>query len=100
MEIEMPYTGWSRKQLEKGKKKCTTRRYQIGEVGDTFTVDEVVFRIKQVEYLPLAQVRDQLFREEGTDSPEQFERIFRSQHQFWEWDEKERVYVHFFERVE
>jgi hypothetical protein len=99
MEIEMPFTGWARLQLEKGKKRCTSRRYQLGEVGDTFTVDGVVYRITSIEYLPLFQVRDQLFREEGVDSPEQFERVFHSQHQFWEWKEDERVYVHFFERV-
>ncbi len=99
MEIEMPFTGWSRLQLEKGKKCCTTRRYQMGEAGDTFTVDDGVYRITRIEHLPLHQVRNLLFREEGADSPEQFERIFRSQHQFYEWDEGERVYVHFFERA-
>jgi hypothetical protein len=100
MEIEIPFTGWSRKKLETGTKSCTSRRYQMGEAGDTFSVEGVIYRVTRIEFLPLFQVRNLLFREEGADSPEQFERIFRSQHQFYEWNEGDRVYVHFFERTE
>ena len=100
MEIEMPFTGWSKKKIKEGKKTCTARRYAVGEEGDTFVVDRQEFRITRIEYLPLLHVRNVLFRCEGAASPEQFERIYRSQHSFWKWEEGEKVYVHYFEKVE
>ena len=100
MEIEMPFTGWSKKKLQEGKKICTSRLYQMGEVGDLFQVDGDAYCVTRIEHVPLYQVRNTLFHDEGADSPEQFERIFRSQHHFWEWKEGEMVYVHYFEKWE
>lgn len=100
MQIEIPFTNWSKKRILQNKKRCTSKHYQLGEVGDTFHVDGEKFRIIRIEYLSLGVVRDSLFRCEGTNSPEQFERIWKSQHKIWNFEEKNKIFVHFFEKDE
>jgi len=54
-----------------GKKICTTRDEQKGEIGDTFTVRDRLYRIVGIEYDELEYI-EAWHLLEGFETPEQF----------------------------
>jgi hypothetical protein len=78
-----------------GKKCCTTRRTQLGEVGDMFVVHDRIYRICHIHHCCLYSVRGSYYDAEGFTSPAAF-------HDFWEqaveqpFDEANTVFIHFF----
>lgn len=94
MIVKIPFNDWSRSKLQFGLKCCTSRTKIYGELGDTFEVNNSTYRIEYIMRLPLIFVRDYLYREEGANSPEEFEEVWNSIHPSGIKDQS--VYVHFF----
>ena len=59
--------------IRDGKKICTTRRNQHGNVGDVFVIEGVEFRIRAIHQSYLGTVRDNLYLLEGFPSPNAFQ---------------------------
>lgn len=59
--------------IERGHKRCTTRRDRHGRKGDTFRVGEKVYEIFDVRPVSLRAAFDLYYPEEGYDSPAEFQ---------------------------
>ncbi len=79
----IPFNSWSMERIKQGRKICTSRT--------RIWNDERVYLVLQ---LPLSVVRDYLWREEGADNPEEFERIWRKIFR-GRFEPQKLVYVHF-----
>ena len=69
-----------RKALVEGRKWHTTRGKKLGEVGDTFTIDGVTFRIKDVRQETFWTITYQHYRGEGFDTPGEFQAFWIGLH--------------------
>lgn len=83
MKEEIPFNKWSQQRIAAGKKICTSRTRAWA--------DKRVYLIRK---LPLGMVRDHFWQEEGADSPEEFERVWKSIHR-GKFDREKMVFVHF-----
>lgn len=55
-----------------GRKTCTTRSEKKGEVGDKWPLEHMILEYTKIEENVLAYVAENLFREEGFSSPDEF----------------------------
>jgi hypothetical protein len=83
MPTAIPFNKWSLGRIIEGRKICTSRNKIYN--------DPRVYLILQ---LPLCIVRDYLWKEEGADSPEEFEKVWRGIHR-GRFEPMKMVYVHF-----
>jgi len=97
--IEIPFSAKMRAAIADGRKCCTSRSVQKGEVGDLFVVAGRTYRIVDISPARLTYVRDQFFRQEGCESPEAFDTLWRSLHR-GHFSADGTYYVHWFARVE
>lgn len=81
---KLSFNKWSQERIKKGKKICTSRT-RIWNDPDVWLVIE----------LPLKIVRDYLWKQEGADSPEEFEKVWRSIFR-GKFESDRIVFVHFF----
>jgi hypothetical protein len=109
-QIEIPFSREMAIAIFEGRKIATTRSEKKGEIGDTF--DVIVShkthgffidagKCRLIDIWPntwLTTVRDDLYRLEGFDSPEAFERGWRALHRGHFTTNKD-YFVHFFARV-
>ena len=72
-EIELAFHPNLLPLIRDGKKICTTRRKQHGNIGDTFIIENTEFRIRDVHQSYLGTVRDHIYRLEGFPSPYGFQ---------------------------
>lgn len=85
--------------VKEGRKCCTTRGTVRGAPGDVFDVGGVCFRLIDVVPVPLIRVRDELYRQEGFGSLEEFEKTWRGI--CWgKWAPDKICYVHYFARCQ
>ncbi len=109
-DIEIPFSREMAIAAVQGRKVATTRSEKKGEIGDIFKIQDPevkndpypphVFRI--IDIWPgtwITTVRNDLYRLEGFDSPEAFEKTRRSLHRGHFTKNKDYV-VHFFGRIE
>ena len=82
-----------------GSKTSTVRSKRHGSGGDEFEVDGERFVLTAVEPMTLGDARDLLWREEGMDSPEEFERVWRDNHPRRGFQKSDQVWAHRFARV-
>lgn len=82
-----------------GAKTMTTRTARHAEPGDTFQAFGADFEVLRVLRTTLAVVKLAYWREEGTASPVEFERIWRAIHPRAGFDPAKTVYLHEFRRV-
>lgn len=94
-----------------GRKKCTSRTKQYGQVGDTFTVmnpkgfavdnEKLVVKLKLTEIYQrtMGQIRNIFYKEEGFNSPEEYEDYLINVVKL-KWDTNRMLYLHWFEEVE
>jgi len=80
-----------------GRKCCTSRSERKGAPGDEFEIEGVRFRIVDVKEEVLAHIGNDWYRLEGVDSPEAFERLWRSLHR-GHYSLMRYYFVHFFAR--
>lgn len=79
----LQFNNWSKERIEQGRKICTSRRKKY--------IDPRVYLIIRI---PLWIVKIFLWKEEGADNPEEFERIWRAIHR-GHFKPDNLVYVHF-----
>lgn len=80
-------------------KTTTVRTRRHGQVGDEFALEGGLFRLVQVEAMPLAAARDAVWRDEGMASPEEFQRVWVENHPTRGFRDADTVWVHRFARV-
>ena len=80
----LPFNDWSKERIKQGRKSCTTR---IKEYGDN--------RVDYILYVPLWFVKRHLWKLEGADSPEEFEKVWNEIHPMKRYSPGQLVYVHF-----
>jgi len=64
----MKFNNWSRKRLQEGKKRLTSRRTQ-GEFGHDKDISNIIGP------LPWWFIKEYLYRDEGAESPEELQRV-------------------------
>ena len=102
-EINLPFKPAMQEAILAGKKSCTSRYKRYGNPGDTFEMFGQRFILTSViGMIGLGVVANQLFREEGFDTPEAFWETWRKLHPrrtgFGKNDDK--VWVHRFRKLE
>jgi hypothetical protein len=70
--INLPFTQDNQDLILKGIKRATSRQHPKGKTGDFFKVGEATFVIERVESHTLGFVADNLYKDEGLDSPQGF----------------------------
>lgn len=80
----LPFNKWSQERIDKGVKICTSR-------NGVYYEDE---RVDYIIMLPLRVVRDYLWVQEGAESPEEFEKVWRGIHR-GKFDPNKLVHTHF-----
>lgn len=83
MNERLPFNKWSRKRIQQGVKICTSRTRAWRDP-----------RVCLVICLPLWIVKDYLYEEEGANSPEEFEKVWRGIFR-GKFEKNRLVYVHF-----
>jgi hypothetical protein len=83
MTEKLTFNKWSMERIEQGRKICTSRTRKWED-------DRVYIIIK----LPLKIVRDYLYKEEGANSPEEFESVWKGIFR-GRFNPDREVYVHF-----
>ncbi len=87
-----------------GRKICTSRHDQKGEIGDTFFVVHPetrnigAFRIVDVDFLELREIGNKLYRKEGCSSREEFISLWKRLHR-GHYSPDNKYFVHWFSRV-
>lgn len=82
-EEKIPFNKWSQERIDNGWKLCTSRTRLWNDS-----------RVYLVIKLPLGIVRNFLYKEEGAETPEEFERVWRSIFR-GKFDSERVVFVHF-----
>jgi len=83
-----------------GTKTTTVRTKRHGEAGDEFDLEGARFRLVEVVGLPLAKARDVAWRDEGMESPEEFEEVWAQNHPTRGFRGEDHVWLHRFTRAE
>ena len=99
MRVEIPFQPAWRARVIGGTKTTTVRTRRYGKTGDEFEVEGVPFVLIEVLSASLAQARDSVWREEGVDSPEDFERVWRENHPTRGFRPQDSVWIHRFARL-
>lgn len=99
--IEIPFHPDMVRAIEEGRKCATTRSERYGEPGDTFALPGHDFqKYVLIDVFPakLQGIRDNLYRLEGVDSPEEFEQLWRRLHR-GNFLKNKDYFIHFFGAV-
>lgn len=99
MKVWIPFQDCWKDKMLTGRKTVTSRTKRYGDIGDTFQCFGAVFRFVDVSKQSLIHVETHLFDLEGCDSPEQFRRVWEQLHPRRGYIDRDRVYVHRFEKV-
>ena len=87
----IPFNEWSKTRIKEGRKICTSRNKR-------YPNDPRLIKINGkplILALPLGTVKWCLWKEEGDDSPEEFEEVWNSIHPKRKFDPSQIVHVHF-----
>ncbi len=82
-----------------GTKTCTSRNRFYGVSGDTFEAFGCEFKITAVDKMILRDIAALLYRAEGCDSPEEFEKVWTKIHPRKGFVWNQEVYVYHFKRL-
>ncbi len=82
-----------------GRKTAISRYHRIGEVGDTFSVDGIVFQITNIYQTDLMNVAQHLYKKEGFETDTQFYKFWGNHHPDY-MEQSLTVWVTEFEKVQ
>ena len=99
MEIKIPFMDEFRQPMILGKKTVTSRNKKYGEPKDTFKNWGIEFRLEWIDYLPLAIVASNYYREEGFNHPDDFVECWGKLHPRKGFIPDHKVYMHKFKRL-
>lgn len=88
---------WQHKMLL-GLKTATSRPNKYGHAGDTFRQFGANFVILSIEKHTLGYIADNLYKEEGCDSPDEFKEVWSKLHPRKGFIPTQLVWVHFFRK--
>ena len=94
----MPFRAAFESAITTGVKTATSRTKRYGWPGDVLDTPFGQVLLTEVYQAQLAWIALQLWREEGCESPKQFEEVWRSLHR-GRWDLAKVVWVHRFRLV-
>lgn len=97
--IEVPFRDDMKEAILAGTKTRTSRNHKLGKEGDTFVLETRTFKISKIEKMPLGEVRDKLYKEEGFGSPEEFVRVWDELHPKRKFSPTKNIWVHSIEEV-
>jgi hypothetical protein len=96
MKIKIPFNAWSQERMRSGKKTMTSRTKKYGKPGDTFEAGGQRYRLTELYRFPLNQVAMTCFKDEGCESPREFQKVWESIHPRKGWVPEQVVWVHEF----
>jgi hypothetical protein len=107
--IEIPFSREMAIAAIDGRKVATTRSEAKGQIGDTFSIEDIretdyedrhapLFRLLEIMAVDLETVNNLYFRLEGFDSPGAFEKTWRALHR-GHFTTGKLYYMHVFGRV-
>ena len=76
--ITIPFNAWSKKRLREGKKTCTSRTREYGDIGDTFIVEGKEYKIIMCVDFPTSLIIKAFWKAEGADSQAELRRVLKS----------------------
>ena len=98
-QIIIPFQSkWYDKVLN-GKKTCTSRTKKYGNPEDWFEQFGSTFRLLSVNKFTLEYIANNLYKEEGCSSPDEFKKIWVALHPRKGWVPEQVVFAHFFRRI-
>ena len=95
---EIPFNDWSLERIKAGKKHCTSRNEPYHSYDIPRRIDGKKYVLLETAFLPLWFIREHLFALEGADSPEEFEKVWKSIYR-GNFKSRDCKYVHFFGEV-
>lgn len=98
MTVTIPFKPFFKEPMLSGVKVCTARTKRMGEPGDTFEAFGATFEILSVEEVRLYEVAS-LWKEEGCQSEEHFEEVWREIHPRFGYNNYQIVKLHRFKKV-
>ena len=98
MRVRIPFQQRWRESMLTGNKVCTSRGRRFGKPGDTFEAFGADFELQAVEKMPLGDVKDSLYLQEGCESPEEFQRVWTKLNPRRGFVPEQQVHVHWFIR--
>lgn len=108
MKVEIKFNSWSMTRFRFGVKTATTRTKEYGKPGDTFDIYfptgisltdipvTITYEITDVKRLPLLDVAENYFTQEGCLYPEEFVQMWKKIHFKKGFIPIWRVYLHLF----
>lgn len=85
--------------IQSGHKTYTARTKRQGEPGEYFNTPAGRIKLLQVIKTSLETVRDDFYQDEGCESPEEFESVWKSIHPRRGFREDDQVFLHQFEFI-
>ncbi|EMA46460.1 ASCH domain-containing protein [Halobiforma nitratireducens] len=74
------------------------RGHQYADEGDTFTIEDTTFEVREVTDRTLGDLTDEDAKAEGMEDLEGYRRLLERAHENFEWDDDSDVVCHRFER--
>ena len=93
-----PFSKEMREALLDGRKCCTSRSKKYGDIGDTFNVEDEVFRIVDIEPEMLDFITASYHRLEGCRNADEFISLWKRLHRGI-WNPDKEYFVHFIAHV-
>jgi len=98
MEIRLPFKADFKDSMLSEEKTFTSRTKRYGEIGNTFKAFGATFTIIQQFQRKLQDVADNYHKQEGFESPEEFQKVWIELHPRKGWDPEQIVWVHEFKK--
>ncbi len=94
--IHIPFHSQMIEEILSGRKTITTRSKKYGKVGDSFYADDNRFKCDIIDIikLPLQEICDKYYKEEGFVNPQDFKNFWLTIHR--KWTPQKKFYLHKF----
>jgi len=99
MKVKIPFKPQFENVMLGNVKTCTSRNRFYGVTGDTFDAFGSTFWIFVVDKMILRDVSALLYKEEGCESPEEFEKVWAKIHPRKGFVWNQEVYVYHFKKL-
>ncbi|SDR29172.1 ASCH domain-containing protein [Natronobacterium texcoconense] len=74
------------------------RGHQYADEGDTFTIENTTFEVREVSDRTLGDLTDEDAQAEGMDDLEAYRQLLERAHENFEWDDDSEIVLHRFEQ--
>jgi hypothetical protein len=98
-KINIPFNAWSKERIKNGIKTMTSRYKRYGRPGDYYVVDDEKYILVEQYQIKLELVKLMYWQNEGAESPEEFEKIWKEIHPRRGFRPDDWVWAHEFEKI-